>query len=112
MSVTCPHAWSNRPIASYWWSGRTQRVVPARAPDSVWVGRRRGGREAIIGGLAGAALGAGTGALLSGICSDGGDSNPCYSYIPLDGLVGGAVGGLFGFLVGSKVTSYHREVPN
>jgi hypothetical protein len=91
--------------------GRTRRTVPAQMPDSIWVGHSRGGRGALIGGLAGAALGAGAGALLSGICSDGGDSSPCYAYIPLGGLAGGAVGGLLGLLVGSSVTSYHRQVP-
>jgi len=92
--------------------GRTRRVVPAQSPDSVWVGRSRGRQGALIGGLAGVAIGAGLGAFLSGICSDGGDSNPCYSYIPLGGLAGGAAGGLLGLFVGSAVTSYQRQVPN
>ena len=92
--------------------GRTRRTVPAQSPDSVWVGRSRGGRGALIGALAGVAIGVGAGALLSGICSDGGDSSPCYGLIPLGGLAGGAVGGLLGMVVGSTVTSYQREVPN
>ncbi len=89
--------------------GRTRRVVPAQSPDSVLVGRSRGGRGAIIGGLAGVAVGLSLGAVLSSVCSDGQDSSPCYSYIPLGGLAGGAVGGLVGFGVGSSFTGYHRQ---
>ncbi len=91
--------------------GRTRRVVAAETPDSVWIGRRRNGHGALIGGVLGVAAGLGVGVAVSGICSDGGDSGPCTGLIPLGGLAGGAAGGLLGYLLGSGVTGYHRITP-
>jgi hypothetical protein len=88
-----------------------KRTVPSQIVDSLWVGRSHGGHGALILGLIGTGVGIGAGVALSGICSDGGDSNPCTGWIPLGGLAGAAVGGLLGYLIGSTATTYHRRVP-
>lgn len=91
--------------------GQSEHTVPSHLVDSLWVGRRHGGRGALIGGIIGMGVGIGLGAAYSSLCSDGGDSDPCPGMIPLLGLGGGAAGGLLGYLIGSAFTTYHRRVP-
>src|SRR3989475_5479100 len=81
--------------------------IPAASVDSLWTRSTHAGRGALVGG---ATLGLGFGALAASVCPRECDISSGTAFVR-GGLVGVALGGVIGGLVGLAGPSWRRRVP-
>ena len=81
--------------------------IPAASVDSLWVRSAHAGRGALVGG---ATLGLGFGALAASVCPRECDISSGTAFVR-GGLVGVALGGAIGALVGLAVPSWRLRLP-